>query len=56
MVGFLDPDRKEMLEYYKNHFDIVCLGEADYDLALYIIKHILGLKQEIDSRFETLIN
>ena len=29
-IGFLDIDKKELLDHYKKHFDIVILGEGDY--------------------------
>lgn len=54
-IGFLDSDKSDMLETYKEHFDIVLVGEGDFHMAVYILKHIFGLKQSIEARFEDLL-
>ena len=36
-VGFLDKDRKEQLSVYKEHFDIVILGDGDYTIVNYLL-------------------
>lgn len=43
-IGFLDKEKSEMLEDYKDHFDIIVLGEGDFYMAIYMLKHIFGLK------------
>lgn len=54
-IGFLDGDRENQLEDYKKHFDIVIVGEGDFELTNYLIKHISGLQHEIDMKFESII-
>ena len=46
-IGFLDIDKSNLLENYLNNFDIVILGEGDYEVVTYLINLISGEKSDI---------
>jgi len=40
-IGFLNHSKIELLDTYQNFFDIVIIGEGDFEIGLYILFKIL---------------
>ena len=42
-IGFLDSNKTNMLDSYSETFDIVLIGEGNFDIGTYILLKILKM-------------